>query len=90
LGIPGDNTYSNLAEARLALWEQTVLPLLDNVRDAFNGWLARYYPGNLQLRYDVQTISALGLKREKLWQRVGNATFLSDEEKRELLGLTRE
>ena len=27
LGIPGDNTYSNLSEARIALWEQTVLPL---------------------------------------------------------------
>ena len=27
LGIPGDNTYSNLQEARLALWEQTVVPL---------------------------------------------------------------
>lgn len=38
LGIPGDNTYSNLAEARLALWEQTVLPMVQNMVDALNNW----------------------------------------------------
>ncbi|MFN7038680.1 MAG: phage portal protein, partial [Alphaproteobacteria bacterium] len=30
LGIPGDNTYRNMREARLALWEETILPLLDH------------------------------------------------------------
>ncbi len=28
LGIPGDNTYSNYREANLALWRQTILPLV--------------------------------------------------------------
>ena len=28
LGIPGDNTYANLAEANRALWRQTVMPLV--------------------------------------------------------------
>jgi HK97 family phage portal protein len=90
LGIPGDNTYSNLAEARLALWEQTILPLLSNLRDALNSWLVPNYPGNLQLDYDIDQISALAIRREKLWQRVKDATFLSDEEKRELLGVGKE
>ena len=31
LGIPGDNTFSNLREARLALWEQTIIPLLEHL-----------------------------------------------------------
>lgn len=90
LGIPGDNTYSNLAEARLALWEQTILPLMQNVTDAFNGWLTAFYPGNLLLDTDTDGISALALRREKLWKRVDSASFLSDEEKRELVGVGKE
>lgn len=39
LGIPGDNTYSNLVEARLSLWEQTVLPTLENIICHLNSWL---------------------------------------------------
>ncbi|MCH2548114.1 MAG: phage portal protein, partial [Alphaproteobacteria bacterium] len=87
LGIPGDNTYSNLAEARLGLWEQTILPLVDSMCDALNNWLLPYYGEGLELRYDVDTISALSARREKVWDRVNNADFLSDEEKREMVGL---
>lgn len=87
LGIPGDNTYANLAEARLALWEQTVLPLVDNLCDALNNWLLPQYGGQLELRYDTDGISALAKRREQVWERVNNASFLTDEEKRELVGL---
>ena len=31
LGIKGDNTYSNMQEARIALWEETIIPLLDKI-----------------------------------------------------------
>jgi phage portal protein BeeE len=63
---------------------------LSNLRDALNSWLVPNYPGNLQLDYDIDQISALAIRREKLWQRVKDATFLSDEEKRELLGVGKE
>ncbi len=86
LGIPGDNTYSNLAEARLALWEQTVLPLLKMIADGFNGWLTGFYPGDLRIEADTNGISALALRQEKLWQRLERASFLTDNEKRELAG----
>lgn len=86
LGIPGDNTYSNLAEARLALWEQTVLPLLKMVSDGFNGWLTNFYSGDLRVEADTNGISALGLRQEKLWDRLEKATFLTEDEKRELAG----
>ena len=33
LGIPGDNTYSNLMEANRALWRQTIVPLVRRVAD---------------------------------------------------------
>jgi HK97 family phage portal protein len=40
LGIPGDNTYSNYAEANRALYRETVLPLAQRICDALIGWLA--------------------------------------------------
>lgn len=87
LGIPGDNTYSNLAEARLALWEQTVIPLLDDISHAFNSWLVPHYGDALQLKYNLDAVSALSPRREQLWQRVKDCDFLTPEEKREMLGL---
>lgn len=89
LGIPGDNTYSNMAEARLALWEQTILPLVDSVCDALNNWLSPFYGKHVELAYDTDGVSALASRQEKVWERVNNATFLSDEEKRELVGLAK-
>ena len=43
LGIPGDNTYSNLAEAQRTFWRSTVLPLVERVASALSGWLAPAY-----------------------------------------------
>lgn len=87
LGIPGDNTYSNLVEARLALWEQTILPFLDNITDALNNWLVPQFGGNIELAYDLDSIPALAPRREAAWNRVKDAGFLSDEEKRRVLGV---
>lgn len=87
LGIPGDNTYSNLAEARLALWEQTILPLMQQLCDGLSAWLLNYYPANLELALNTDGISALSLRQEKLWERAEKASFLSEDEKREMVGL---
>ena len=86
LGIPGDNTYSNLAEARLALWEQTILPLLDNLADALTQWLAPSFGPRLAITYDSDGVSALAPRRDGVWARVKNADFLSVDEKRAVLG----
>lgn len=87
LGIPGDNTYANMAEARLALWEQTILPTMQHVSDALNNWLAPMFNANLTIGFDAEAIPAMTAKRDALWARVSNASFLSDAEKRKLLGL---
>ena len=39
LGIPGDNTYSNYAEANRSFWRQTILPLVIRTAKAISGWL---------------------------------------------------
>lgn len=87
LGIPGDNTYSNLAEARLALWEQTILPTLRQLTDALNNWLLPMFGADLHLKPDLDDIPALALRRETVWQRVKDASFLTDEEKRRMVGV---
>ncbi len=89
LGIPGDNTYSNFAEAKLALWEHTIMPMMDDLCDALNRWLVPMFKKseNLFVTYDAENISALTPRREAFWTRINNANFLSDEEKRELVGI---
>ncbi len=87
LGIPGDNTYSNLVEARLALWEQTILPTLDNIIDNLNNSLTRAFSKDLQISYNKDAIEVLTLKREKLWRYVENANFMTINEKRQAFGL---
>lgn len=87
LGIPGDNTYANLQEARLALWEQTILPLLEVVTDALNNWLVPMFDDSLRLSLDTDAIPVLAAKRDAYWQRIANADFLTADEKRKLLGI---
>jgi len=87
LGIPGDNTYSNYAEARVSLWEQTILPFVDNMCDALNNWLAPQFGEGITLSYDKDGISALAPRREAMWKRVKDADFLSDDEKRGMVKL---
>lgn len=86
LGIPGDNTYNNQKEARLALWEQTVLPLAQAILGGLNHWLLPRFGEGLRLGIDEDGISALNPRREMLWARVGAAGFLTDQEKREAVG----
>lgn len=87
LGIPGDNTYSNLAEARLALWEQTIIPAAQELAESLSFWLLPMFEGGLRLRLRLDEIPALLVRRESLWKRVQQAEFLSDDEKRRMLGI---
>lgn len=86
LGIPGDTTYNNLAEGRLALWEQTIIPIVEDVVNALNSWLTPMFDADLVLSYDEDSISALNIRRESQWSMINSASFLSTDEKRELLG----
>jgi len=87
LGIPGDATYNNMSEARLSLWEQTILPMIDNMASSLNNWLVPMFDGDLLLSHDLDNISALAPRREAAWNRAKNADFLSDAEKREIVGI---
>jgi HK97 family phage portal protein len=86
LGIPGDNTYSNYREANRALWRQTVLPLAGRTAEALGAWLGPAFGEGLKLWYDADQNEALSADREALWKRVGEAGFLTDDEKRAAVG----
>ena len=87
LGIPGDNTYSNLAEARVALWEQTILPLAENTIDHIGRWLAKLCKNEIVMKLDKDKISALASKREAIWERLEKVSFMTINEKRKQVGL---
>lgn len=50
-------------------------------------WLSGFIPGAVELKPDLDQVPALAVEREQQWRRVGEATFLTDAEKRVLLGL---
>jgi HK97 family phage portal protein len=62
--VPGQSTYNNVREAKLELWEDTVLPLLDRALDALNAWLVPMFGDGLTLGADLDEISALEPRRE--------------------------
>ena len=89
LGIKGDATYSNMAEARLALWEETIVPIGNNILSSIANWLAMSYNlKTLNIKIDVDSISALSEKRQQMWQTVNNSNFLSNQEKRNEIGFS--
>lgn len=88
LGIQGDATYANYQEANRAFYRLTVLPLATRVTAAVAHWLSGHTgDAAVELRPDIDQIPALAPEREATWRRIGNATFLTQAEKRALLGL---
>ena len=86
LGIPGDNTYSNYAEANRSFWRSTVLPLVNRSARAFSTWLSPAFGGGVELVPDLDKVEALAPEREARWKRISQADFLTDDEKRQALG----
>ncbi len=80
-------TYANYQEAQRAFYRMTVLPLAQRVTSAMANWLEDFTGEELQLRPDVDQVPALAIEREVTWRRVAEAAFLTDAEKRSLLGL---
>ena len=86
LGIPGDNTYANYQEANRAFYRMTVLPLVARTAKELSAWLAPAFGEGLRLWYDADLVEGLSGERDSLWARVGAASFLTDDEKREMVG----
>lgn len=86
LGIPGDNTYTNYSQAVRALYRQTVIPLVTHVCSDFSLFFVPSYGEGFEVVTDLDTLEALSDERENLWTRVGNADFITTNEKRAATG----
>ncbi|HAR80869.1 phage portal protein [Sulfitobacter pontiacus] len=87
LGIAGDATYANYQEAHRAFYRLTVLPLATRVAAALGAWLAGFTHEAVTLKPDLDQVPALAQERDAQWARVAGADFLTQAEKRSLLGL---
>ncbi len=87
MGIPGEATYANYQEAHRAFYRLTVLPLATRVAASVAQWLSGFVGEELELKPDLDQVPALAAERDAQWARVASAGFLSDREKRVLLGL---
>lgn len=90
LGVPGEATYANYQEAHRAFYRLTVLPLAQKVTAQLAHWLAGFDVTGadaVRIAPDPDQVPALAAEREAQWRRVSEAEFLSDAEKRQLLGL---
>ncbi|MBV8548703.1 MAG: phage portal protein [Alphaproteobacteria bacterium] len=86
VGIADSQTYANMAEARMAFYEETIIPLVTRVIAGFDHWLTPMYGRNLQLDFDMDDISALTPRRDALWNKAQAAGFLTRNEKRAVAG----
>ena len=75
LGLPGDNTYANYAEAHRAFYRLTVLPMVAKTLAALSGWLPAFYGAAFQVKVDEDNVPALAEEREALWRRIAAARF---------------
>ena len=89
LGLPEDNAYANYREANRALWRLAILPLAEKILSGLAQGLSGWFP-DASLAVDVDRVTALAEDRERLWAQVAGADFLTDEEKRAMVGLRAE
>ena len=87
LGIQGDATYANYQEANRAFYRLTILPLATRVAATLAEWLGNFVDEDVVLTPDLDQVPALSTERDAQWARVAGADFLTEVEKRKLLGL---
>ncbi len=88
LGLKGDNTFANYAEARLAFWEECVIPLCQQIAHDWTDWLGPFF-GDLTIKPDFDNVPAIAEKKAVMWKMANEAPDLTVNEKRELRGYGR-
>jgi HK97 family phage portal protein len=86
LGLAGDNTHANYAEANRVFWRQCIAPLVRKTAGSLSLWLSQHLGSAVTLTPDFDAVDAMNETRETLWQAVTAADFLSIDEKRAALG----
>ena len=79
-------SYASKEQARVGLYHETILPLLDRRRDNLNNSITRRFGDGLFLDYDRDQIEALHDDTGKLYISIKSADWLSLNEKRAATG----
>ena len=88
-GLADSQTYSNFSEAKLALYNETIIPLLDRVQSDLNEWLSPQFGEGLELRYNIDSIPAMAEQRKRVFESVTQGVqngILTRNEAREQMG----
>ena len=91
VGVPDSQTYANVAEARLALYEETIIPHLRLIQSDLNEWLMPMFGESLGFEYDLQSIPALAERERKTYENITSAVregIMTRNEAREKIGLS--
>lgn len=86
LGIPGDNTFANYAEANRAWYRETILPLLSQWCRAMSWWIGPAFGEDIRIEPDTDDLEVFADERAAEWDRIEKSTSLTINEKRELQG----
>tara|TARA_R110000744_G_scaffold5660_1_gene20094 strand:+ start:3770 stop:5683 length:1914 start_codon:yes stop_codon:yes gene_type:complete len=90
VGVPDSQTYSNVAEARLALYEETIIPHLRKIASDLNEWLVPMFDERLTLEFDIDSIPALSERVKRTYENVTSAVregIMTRNEARQQLNL---
>ena len=91
VGVPDAQTYANVAEARLALYEETIIPHLKKIESDINEWLVPMFGEDLYFCFDIDQIPALAERTKKTYENITSAVregIMTRNEAREKIGLT--
>ena len=91
VGVSDAQTYANVAEARLALYEETIIPHLRKLESDLNEWLVPMFGENLEFYFDIDKIPALSERTKRIYENVTSAVkegIMTRNEAREAIGLS--
>ncbi len=78
-------TYNNMREAKKALYQNSIIPELNKIRDELNRWLTPHYGDKLYIDFDYTVIPELQEEQEKVVDQMTKAWWLTPNEKRSMM-----
>jgi len=91
VGVPDAQTYANVAEARLALYEETIIPHIRLLESDLNEWLLPMFDERYYIEFDTESIPALAERKRKTYENITSAVregIMTRNEAREQIGLS--
>jgi phage portal protein BeeE len=86
LGIPGDNTFANYAEASWVFFRQTVLPLAQRVGSSIAQWPSPQFGESIRVTIETDRIDALAARPRRVVGPRLRRGVPDAEQKREAVG----